>query len=258
MAGGRPLSDVRDGGAVLLCGEAGCVGALTLADLARLYVRGALRLVSPGCTCGARPGALEATLAGLDRLLRSRGLPALVQDHPGPKALARLRRAAEDRPDPARRSFFRRLAAPVDAALEAPEVAALARLQAIGADRPGALFAHVPVIDPGRCTGCDVCITACPEGALTRVKNADENLCYRARPDSCTGCGLCSDLCDQAAIEIATVAARPADLPLTGYRCRGCGVEVHVPTAAAPAPKDPLCRICRVTDHRRKLFQVLT
>ena len=55
-----------------------------------------------------------------------------------------------------------------------------------------------PVIDEEVCTGCGICVDACPEGALELVGDKAK-LAY---PDKCTGCGTCEEQCPNGAITL--------------------------------------------------------
>ncbi|MCK5848111.1 MAG: 4Fe-4S binding protein [Caldisericia bacterium] len=48
-----------------------------------------------------------------------------------------------------------------------------------------------PKIDVDCCTGCGVCIDACPVEALELV----DDISKLTQPDNCTGCGACVDAC---------------------------------------------------------------
>ena len=55
--------------------------------------------------------------------------------------------------------------------------------------------AHLYVV-AARCTGCEACVRACPEGAITieaGIARVDQN--------RCTGCGACIQVCLQNAIQ---------------------------------------------------------
>lgn len=90
-----------------------------------------------------------------------------------------------------------------------------------------------------------------------RIKDGDGDQSYHVEPEDCTGCLVCEDVCSDDAIRVEAMSAAPADLPLTALRCRACGVEVHLPAAAAAAGGG-LCPICARTGHHKKLFQVLS
>lgn len=70
------------------------------------------------------------------------------------------------------------------------------------------------VIDEDRCSGCGVCVEACPEGAIVLRDSA-----AAIERHLCTGCADCLPVCPQAAIY--EVEAAP------------------VPVAAASAPAEP-------------------
>ena len=69
-----------------------------------------------------------------------------------------------------------------------------------GASRTGKYEIHeavVPRIDLGKCTGCEVCVTWCPAGAIKIVKK-------KVKIDSgkCIGCGECILYCNFGALSI--------------------------------------------------------
>jgi len=52
------------------------------------------------------------------------------------------------------------------------------------------------VIDEVRCTGCGICLTACPQEAI--VLEADR---AEIKQELCTDCGVCLNVCPEEAIE---------------------------------------------------------
>ena len=52
-----------------------------------------------------------------------------------------------------------------------------------------------PVIDPGRCVGCEQCYLYCPDGVIS-VQNGKAVIDY----DFCKGCGICAKICRLGAI----------------------------------------------------------
>jgi len=73
--------------------------------------------------------------------------------------------------------------------------------------KPGLLFnsGFTPQVDPGRCTGCGVCIDRCPPGALKM--NASDHPAVDL--DRCFGCGVCASGCPEEAIEMEARPGRP-------------------------------------------------
>ena len=52
-----------------------------------------------------------------------------------------------------------------------------------------------PVIDPGRCIGCEQCYLYCPDGVIS-VQNGKPVIDY----DFCKGWGICAKICKIGAI----------------------------------------------------------
>ncbi|MDA3793041.1 MAG: 4Fe-4S binding protein [Elusimicrobia bacterium] len=53
-----------------------------------------------------------------------------------------------------------------------------------------------PVVDGDMCTGCTICVSECPNDALSMVDDVAELTDEKA----CDGCGICEDTCPVAAI----------------------------------------------------------
>jgi ferredoxin len=47
----------------------------------------------------------------------------------------------------------------------------------------------------GACRDCGVCITICPEGAISKQENGHEDFEMVVDPDRCIGCGFCAGAC---------------------------------------------------------------
>ena len=61
------------------------------------------------------------------------------------------------------------------------------------------------VIEPERCKGCSLCISACPKKLISISKQINSYGYYPAMfesSDSCTGCTLCAITCPDNAIEV--------------------------------------------------------
>ena len=52
-----------------------------------------------------------------------------------------------------------------------------------------------PVIDTGRCVGCEQCYLYCPDGVIS-IQNGKAVVDY----DFCKGCGICAKICKIGAI----------------------------------------------------------
>jgi 2-oxoglutarate ferredoxin oxidoreductase subunit delta len=56
-----------------------------------------------------------------------------------------------------------------------------------------------------KCKGCNLCIRACPAGALKSSKELNKrgfSYVYLEDPEKCTGCGLCALVCPDFGVEI--------------------------------------------------------
>ncbi len=222
-----------------------CVHALGARDLDTLAADGIARLsVATGacetCTDGVGPVRLDQAAKTHAAVRASRGerAVAVVRSDPASfrRTLARARES-EQRIDRSRRRLF-------GAIIDVPPPAAATPM-------PRAYV--TPTIDAAQCTACEACIRICPDDALALERGGRHR--FRVQPDRCSGCGLCVDVCEDGAMGLVPLGdAKAADVPLDGYRCRACGVTVHVP---AGRDTTSLCRICARTGHYRSLFQVL-
>ena len=63
---------------------------------------------------------------------------------------------------------------------------------------------RAPVVNVARCTGCELCVSLCPQHSLEMVDGKSALV----RPGDCRGEGLCADVCNVGAIEIVWIAVR--------------------------------------------------
>ncbi|MFX0183849.1 MAG: hydrogenase iron-sulfur subunit [Candidatus Hodarchaeota archaeon] len=57
-------------------------------------------------------------------------------------------------------------------------------------------------IENEKCTLCEICITACPFGAIEAVEVANPGIKVQVSPTVCVGCGQCASSCPASAISI--------------------------------------------------------
>lgn len=245
------------------CGQTTADSVGDIAALASLYQKGMRKMIfrmtqtQPGDTPNWRRLRKSAML--FNRLLESRGLGTisvrkLRPDHPLHARLTELMAGPEQ---PARRSLLARVRAQFDHA-EADAQDDLTVLQQTERQRGGALFAAVPVLDPGRCSACDACTRACPTGALSLVSYTDRQAAYRISPEFCNGCELCTDICDTDAISISLLAPAVPELELATHSCPACHAQFHLLRDHARATGQSHCQVCTQTGHYKKLHQVWT
>lgn len=267
-----PLIDVAEERVMLACDRSGvaagrgvvpCVHAFGERELAQWGERGLRTVLVARGDCVSCPRAtaetLEAAVEQLRALRASQGRKAFRLEEAPASRWSRTRREAEaqrhDLDQGRRRLFTFSLAAEVRGAVsgrtgEGAEAGRLAR--------------HAPLIDPGRCTGCDACARVCPHSSIALSREAS-GLAYRIQPATCTGCHLCADVCDSAAVKVEHMAPAAARVVvLSEHHCMKCGAPFHQP-AREPEPADlaheveqsgTVCRICAKTSHASKLFQV--
>jgi 2-oxoglutarate ferredoxin oxidoreductase subunit delta len=60
-------------------------------------------------------------------------------------------------------------------------------------------------IDQSLCTGCELCVSACPQHVLRMVEDKSRlagQVAWLANPDLCTGCMQCEDACPSLCIQV--------------------------------------------------------
>jgi Pyruvate/2-oxoacid:ferredoxin oxidoreductase delta subunit len=65
------------------------------------------------------------------------------------------------------------------------------------------MYAAVKV-DLSRCTGCKLCILACPDPNVIRFLAGDKKV--QVDETRCKGCGLCITVCPKAALALEALA----------------------------------------------------
>ncbi len=73
------------------------------------------------------------------------------------------------------------------------------------------------IIDIERCKGCELCVTACKEGAISMSKRIN-NMGYRYAVvinDLCTGCANCALLCPDGVIKVYRESKKKKELVAT-------------------------------------------
>lgn len=195
---------------------------------------------------------IETTVADFNQLANCRGLEGIEMVSASTREVEDWQNA-QSLLDASRRSFLRRFVPP---RISEPSTCASDALQQfLTMGQQNTLYPFAPHINPSTCIGCDDCVSICPHEALTLIKVENGKSLYHCAPEHCTGCQLCGDVCDVHAIEVFSMEARSADILLTRFQCRCCGVHSH--TTKNHPPADGLCHICRQTDHYKKLFVVL-
>ncbi|WP_080800149.1 4Fe-4S binding protein [Arabiibacter massiliensis] len=64
------------------------------------------------------------------------------------------------------------------------------------------LWGHV-IIDPEKCSSCQMCATFCPTGAISKFKDDDGTFGVQHAPADCVKCRCCTDICPEGALELS-------------------------------------------------------
>ncbi len=64
------------------------------------------------------------------------------------------------------------------------------------------LWGHV-IIDPEKCTSCQMCATFCPTGAISKFSEEDGTFGIEHFPGDCVKCRCCTDICREGALTIS-------------------------------------------------------
>ncbi|MFT4191444.1 MAG: ferredoxin family protein [Comamonas sp.] len=67
----------------------------------------------------------------------------------------------------------------------------------------------IEIVSPARCTGCNICVHACPTNVFEAVPGGIPRI---ARQDDCQTCFMCELYCPEDALYVAPVADSPVTL----------------------------------------------
>lgn len=244
-----------------------CIHALSLHDLLKLYRQGirALLVATFECrSCTRNPSMpIQLVLHRLNQALTHRKYSTfLIRELPidSWQTQRQTLRSPTTVEPVSRRNFLRRSFQ--GALKEGLKVRSLLSQDTEHFPPPGTLLPvtdppqelpFVPQISAEHCTGCDTCFKICPNEVLLWDEPSNS---YVIKAERCTGCGICVDLCAHQAITVTEwIVPNSEPIALHDQRCRHCGVTFHQPLAYSFS--QPICPICRQTNHYRNLFQVL-
>jgi formate hydrogenlyase subunit 6/NADH:ubiquinone oxidoreductase subunit I len=87
-------------------------------------------------------------------------------------------------------------------------------------------------LDISQCTGCGVCITICPSGALTVSASGESGYQLLFRSANCTACNLCVEDCPEKCLHLERIAEPDkVDSPVVLFEdkvalCPECGSPI--------------------------------
>lgn len=263
-----PLIDRENGVAMWACangeplagqGRVPCLNAIGDRDLQALPAAGieTVRTACAGCTSLAvdTSHVFEAALARANLIRLSRRQRRFNHERLDEASWQRQRAAllrSDNDLDQRRRRLF--------AAFVGSNGAATRTSTIEKSEPPDALYRFMPVIDEARCVGCDACAQVCPHGAIRLVGSDVGAPMYSFAPGECTGCGMCRDVCETGAVAIGELQShRQEHVFLQQRRCSKCGNAFHRPAQPSATPVvngENVCRICAVSNHAGRLFQV--
>ncbi|MBI5212072.1 MAG: 4Fe-4S binding protein, partial [Nitrospirae bacterium] len=130
---------------------------------------------------------------------------------------------------------------------------------------------HIPSTDAmlaeievsSKCTGCAVCATLCPAGALTQ-KQEGGKFCLSFKPALCTNCRICEETCMPGAIKIKETARLnylAEDMEIRVFEterktCSVCGMDfVSAPESlqlSGDAITNGICPLC-ISRHKKQM-----
>ncbi|MDI4655307.1 4Fe-4S binding protein [Xanthobacter autotrophicus] len=105
----------------------------------------------------------------------------------------------------------------------------------------------IEIISAARCTGCNICVTACPTNVFAPVPGGAPRI---ARPDDCQTCFMCELYCPEDALYVAPTALAPqglteGDMPATTLLGSYRAAIGWTPATAANRAVDTMHRVLK-------------